>query len=97
MTQPPKLSKMVTNKFAMTPARYNEACRLMALGYSPRHAAYVVNIAPERLAEEATGQGGEPGIETLERECRITRTDRIKANIDAYPSMSLWPEQEVAA
>lgn len=85
------------NRVPMTTALYNKACRLMALGYSPRHAAHVVNIHVSQLAKKITGQGDDDGIETLELECRITRTKRIKANIDAYPSMSMWPEQEAAA
>jgi len=69
----------------------------MSIGYAPRHAAYIVNVDVSQVAEMATGQGGELGIETLERQCRITRSKRIKANIDAYPSISLWPQQEEAA
>jgi hypothetical protein len=88
---------MITNKLSMTPALYNEACRLMSLGYSPRHAAYVVNIQVSQLAKTITGQGDDDGIETLERECRITRVKRIKAHIAAYPSTPMWPAQEVAA
>lgn len=88
---------MITNKLSMTPALYNEACRLMALGYSPRHAAYVVNIQVSQLAKTITGQGDDDGIETLERECRITRVKRIKANIAEYPSVSLFSGMEKAA
>jgi len=102
MTQPPKLDRKavaenLTPRTSMTPELYNEACRLMSLGYSPRHAAYIVNIQVSQLACFITGQGDADGIETLELECRITRNKRIKANIEAYPSMRLWPEQEVAA
>lgn len=88
---------MITNKLSMTPALYNEACRLMSLGYSPRHAAYIVNIQVSQLAKTITGQGDEDGIETLERECRITRVKRIKANIAAYPGKRTVETQEVAA
>lgn len=79
----------------LTTALYNEACRLMALGYSPRHAAYVVNVPASQLAKAATGD--EDGIEALERQCREARIARIKRHIEEYPGTSMFSTMEQVA
>lgn len=89
---------MKINRDGMTPELFEEACLLMAIGYPPRHAAYIVNINVSQLAKAITGQGDEDGISTLEKQVRVERTNRIKRNIYDYPNVSLFSEAvEVAA
>lgn len=82
---------------ALTPELQAEAERLMGIGYSPGYAAWIVDVNPLQLCQAVTGYGGIQGMAILAKAVRQKRTDRIKANIAAYPSTPMWPVQEVAA
>jgi hypothetical protein len=82
---------------ALTPELQAEAERLMGIGYSPGYAAWVVDVNPLQLCQAVTGYGGTQGLVALGKAVREMRTDRIKANIAAYPSTPMWSAQEVAA